>query len=113
MKLNLKEIRKNRKMTQQELAQSVGATKRQIGAWERGENDIPMDYASMIADVLKCTVDDIAGRTVPAAKNDDSEEQELVGIYRSLNAHGRAQLMVFARGCAASYPLNQADAMGA
>lgn len=112
MKLNLKEIRKSRKMTQQELAHAVGATKRQIGAWERGENDIPMDYASTIADVLKCTMDDIAGRSVLIAETDPAEK-ELVDIYRNLNAHGREQLMVFARGCAASFPLNQAYSLGA
>lgn len=62
MELNLREIRKKKGLTQNELALAVGATKRQIGAWERGENDLPMDFALSIADTLGCTVDDIARR---------------------------------------------------
>ena len=44
MELNLREIRKKKGLTQNELALAVGATKRQIGAWERGENDLPMEF---------------------------------------------------------------------
>ena len=39
MELNLREIRKKKGMTQNELALAVGASKRQIGAWERGESN--------------------------------------------------------------------------
>ena len=33
----------------------------------------------------------------------DSSENELVEIYRSLSAEGKEHLLVYARGCAASY----------
>lgn len=66
MNLSLRDIRKRSGMTQDQLAKAIGATKRQVGAWERGENDLPMDYAWMIADLLQCSIDDIAGReTLP------------------------------------------------
>ena len=41
------------------------------------------------------------------------EEYELLYMFRSMDAHGKEQLMVFARGCAASYPQNKADSLGA
>ena len=36
----LKELRKKRKLTQQQLAEYIGVTKRTIVAWEREERDI-------------------------------------------------------------------------
>ena len=40
-------------------------------------------------------------------------EQELLDLFRSMDPYGQEQLLVFARGCAASYPKNQAHPMGA
>ena len=86
MGLNLKNLRREKAMTQQQLADAVGATKRQIGAWERGENDIPMDFAVSIADVFDCTVDQIAGRsyTVPVLTLDWTE-RTIVRLFRSMD----------------------------
>lgn len=59
MNLNLRNMRKEHRLTQEKLASMIGATKRQIGAWERGENDLPMDYAVLIADVFGCSLDSL------------------------------------------------------
>ena len=67
-----------------------------------------------IAHVLNTTADALIGGQSPV--DDDVElpdESELIALFRSMNARGREQLMVFARGCAASYPKNQASEMGA
>lgn len=127
MGLSMKDIRKKMGLTQAELAEDVGATKRQIGAWERGENDLPMDYASAIADRLKCSIDDLAGRTFSYSivytgdakrkvepKIEPKQPVELLGevgelldLYRNMTDEGRKQLMIYARGLAATYPKNQ------
>lgn len=113
MKLSMRELRKSKKLTQQQVADAIGATKRQVGAWERGENDLPMDYAFEIADLLDCTVDDIAGResTVSyyAIDLNKVECDELCELYRSMTDEGQHQLLVYARGLAATYPKNQVD----
>lgn len=62
MKLNMRKLRKAKGMTQTELGNCVSATTRQIGAWERGENELPLDYAYMIADALDCTIDELVNR---------------------------------------------------
>ena len=49
METNLRKLRKANGYTQEQLASAIGATKRQVGAWERSENDLPMDYADQIA----------------------------------------------------------------
>lgn len=100
MLLTLRDIRKKKGFTQQELAAAVGATKRQIGAWERGENDLPMDYAVAIADVLGCSVDAIAGRKseTPIPKFPlTAGEYELIVIFNKLDERDKKRLLAFAR----------------
>ena len=86
-------------MTQEQLAKSIGATKRQIGAWERGENDLPMDYASIIADVLDCSIDDIAGREARPIMPElplSVDEYDLLSTYRELSETQKEALLVVA-----------------
>ena len=98
MKLNLDELRKKKKMTQEMLASAVGASKRQIGAWERGENDIPMDFAVLIADTLDCSIDDIAGREVNYAYVSLSDdEKSLLKDYRDSSEEGRKAIEATAK----------------
>ena len=95
MELNLREIRKKKGLTQNQLALAVGATKRQIGAWERGENDLPMDFALSIADVLGCTVDDIARRTEYGFVTMYSEDEiKLIEMYRMLDFNAKRAILV-------------------
>jgi len=105
MELKLKELRRSRRITQEQLAEMVGATKRKIGAWERGENDIPMDYAVAIADVLECSVDEIAGRKSGVlAMQLNWAERQLVRMYRSMDAEGRNATMEYAAYQAERHP---------
>ncbi len=52
----LKELRKEKGLTQQGLADIVGVTKRTIIAWENGERDIKSDKAQTLADYFGVTV---------------------------------------------------------
>lgn len=103
MDLKLKDIRKRMNMTQQELAAAVGATKRQIGAWERGENDLPMDYAATIADVLNCSIDEIAGRDSTSVLSLIWEERKLIRLYRNMDDETKhllfEQAKIYALAC--------------
>lgn len=103
MENRLKEIRKAHRLTQEQLADAIGATKRQVGAWERGENDLPLDYACTIADVLDCSLDSLAGYVNYAYVSISTDEEELADIYRSITPEGQRALMASARGIAATY----------
>lgn len=99
MENRLRELRKKKGMTQDQLAQAVGATKRQIGAWERGENELPMDYADAIAELFDCSIDNLAGRIHYAVVRLDDpplndDERELVDLFRSLPQKGRHAVLV-------------------
>ena len=49
---NLKYIRQERKMSQQELANKIGADRSTISRWENNEIETPLDMAIKIADVF-------------------------------------------------------------
>ena len=103
---NLRELRKAKRFTQEQLAEAVGASKRQIGAWERGENELPMDYADTIADVLGCTIDALAGRVNYAMVSfhedapSTADERELLALYRRMEPAQRLAFMEVARSMA-------------
>ena len=88
---NLKQLRKAKRLTQEQLADAIGATKRQVGAWERGENELPMDYADTIATLFDCSLDELAGRIEYAfvkLPTDDSltdDERTLLSRFRRMN----------------------------
>ena len=117
MNLSMRELRKKKGLTQQQVAEAINATKRQVGAWERGENDLPMDYAFAIADLLDCTVDDIAGRSnvtyapVTLSGALTANERELLDCYRAMTPERRETTLEDARNRAAlsRREKNQAD----
>ena len=57
IKLNrIKELRQKEKLTQEELANKIGVTKRTIIAWEKGERQIKQDKAQQLADYFGVSV---------------------------------------------------------
>ena len=99
---SLKYLRKHNGYTQEQLASAIGATKRQIGAWERGENDLPLDYAVEIADLFGCTLDDLVGADKRTNNKLTPDEAELLLTYRSLTQDSRDAVMVVAHTLAKS-----------
>lgn len=110
--------RRNKKsFTQKDAAEHFGVSLGTYRNWEQGRVGLNSGQLDAISDLYGVTVDYLLGRDAPAAAPSPQpmtpEERELLALYRATNAHGREQLMVFARGCAASWPLNQAHSLGA
>lgn len=102
MDLQLRKLRKYKHLTQEQLASRVkGATFRKISAWERGETPIPLADAALIADVLECSLDELAGRDWDPADFADPGQTQLNDSYRLLNDDSKADLVKFAKSYAA------------
>lgn len=56
---NLARLRKQRKLTQQQLADLLDVQQRLIGRWETGEGKPQFDYLVKLADVLEVNIDDL------------------------------------------------------
>lgn len=59
----LKELRKEKSLTQQGLADEIGITKRTYIYWEQGERQIKPDKAQQLADYFKVSVGYLLGYT--------------------------------------------------
>ena len=56
---NLKNIRKERHLSQEDLAEAIHSCGRTIGRIERGERNASLEMAMQIADYLKLPVEDV------------------------------------------------------
>ena len=107
----------NGKFSQEDAAAFFGVSLSTYQKWEQGNGKLNGEILVMLADKYDCSVEYLLCRTdnptfvEKRSQTLMTDERELVDIYRLLNAHGREQLMVFARGCAASFPLNQVSEM--
>ena len=61
MNIQLKALRKQSGMTQDELAKAVGQSKRVVGSWERMETQITLEDAVTVCRALRCTPNDLCG----------------------------------------------------
>ena len=57
----LAEIRKQKGLTQEELAQKLGVKDITISRYERGERQLTIEKAQAIANVLGCTISELIG----------------------------------------------------
>ena len=101
MELQLHKFRKQAGLNQQEMADALGVKKRTYGSWERGEVTMSFPQAVACAEILNCTTDALAGRSVDSKKLTDPYEQELMNCYRSSTIDRKERILDTARDAAA------------
>lgn len=60
---NLKELRKERKISQAALAKAIGVTQQCVSEWERGRIEPTLSYLWKLADLFGVSIDVLCGRT--------------------------------------------------
>lgn len=63
MQYRLKQARKAAGMTQMQVAEALNTAQYQIHKWETEKQEISLARAIDLADLYRCTLDDLAGRT--------------------------------------------------
>lgn len=82
------ELRKSKKMTQEQLAEKVGVTVQYLGTMERGKTNTTLNRLDKIAEVLGCSSYDLIFCTTPldtVAANISNENPEMEKLL--LEAH--------------------------
>lgn len=98
----LKALRKERKLTQQELAERSGISRSNINTWESGKSLPLPDGLIALADAFGCSVDYLLGResedgSVVIAQQYDFSDNELkmIKMFRALNERRQALALVY------------------
>ena len=81
-KLMLKELRKSKGLTQDELAAKIGVTKQIVSNWEREITPINLEYAIKVAKTLECTLDELSGWK--ATKEQHENEKQIEALIAQL-----------------------------
>ena len=118
IKIRIKELRKAAGFkSRKELAVALGGsyTVRQLASWETGERMLSLEQARDIADLLHCTLDELAGRDFSPAEYSDPRQGRLNHAWSALNDVGReeAEKRVSELTEIASYTLDKGVALQA
>lgn len=101
MTLQAKRIREWKGLSQQEVADAIGIPIRRYGSWEREERKMNLEDAARIADVLQCSLDELAGREWRSKTYTDERQKQLNDCYEAMNEGGRALLAESAKSISA------------
>ncbi len=96
MGLALRELRTKAGLQQSELGKMVGVSNRVISAWEREETQLTINDACKLANVLGCTLDELAGR-----ESQSDTDPRLAREWRGMGPNSRAALLAAAESFAA------------
>jgi len=58
----LKTLRKEKKLTQKELAEQIGISQKSYSHWETGKNEASLENLIKLADLLEVSIDWLFGR---------------------------------------------------
>lgn len=118
MKLQLKRIRKEKKLSQTQLANMIGANLRTIGAWERGETMMSIEQLCRCCEILGATPNEMTGWYIEhpedapgTAAGTDPRRQAMVDAYDALTDDGKTLASETVASLARD-PLRRADAAG-
>lgn len=100
---NLYRLMYEYKITQKQLAESIGASQSNVSDWLNGKTLPSADKLVALADFFDVTIDYLFGRTPPisSAPTLSDTEQELVELFRSLSPEQAEMLLLTARTAAA------------
>lgn len=93
--LRLRELRKAKKNSQQEIANFLGITQATFSGWENEKYEIDTESLVKLADYFNCTVDYLLGvdEKQPAAESGDEQLEECVVLHRD----GKTQTYKFSQ----------------
>ncbi|MGM9884540.1 helix-turn-helix domain-containing protein [Streptococcus hyointestinalis] len=79
----LKQLRKQKKLTQKEIAEQIGIKQNTYSDWETGRTQPNLDYLSKLAHILDTTTDELLGRQVIDVTDKTEEERKAI-LYDKL-----------------------------
>lgn len=87
--MKIKELREEKKVSQQTVADAIGTSCRNIGRWENSENEPTSSFLIALANYFECSIDYLVGRSddfgiIETNADLSTSESELLVLFRSL-----------------------------
>lgn len=93
----LRDLKEDKDLKQSIIAKLINSSENQYGRYERGENDIPLEKALILANYYNVSLDYIAGRTNDKRGLTRSElsdvETDFIKKFRSLSESGKGKII--------------------
>ena len=89
MEIKLRELRESRGYKVSQMVSWLDVKDSRYRKWESNSAQIPLEYACMCADILGCTLDELAGRAPVKPSTITASEQHMLDVYRAASDHGR------------------------
>ena len=70
---NLKQIRKSKNISQEDLAERLGVSRQSVSKWETGENYPSMYNIMCLCDIFKCKINNLVHESMPEFNSLDKE----------------------------------------
>ena len=105
--MRLKELREEKNLTQQEVANAINTSQTNIGRWEKNQNEPGANHIILLANFFECSTDYLLGRSddfgIINIQNEkiqlNKNEKEILDIFNSIPTESQAQLLEYARYC--------------
>lgn len=104
--LSLKALRKERSLTQSQLADKLGVSQSNIAEWESGKKNPNLESLIALSDFFSVSIDFLLGRTHQNISNKDIKNtkennsayvQELLNNFNSLSTKNQIKLLAFSQ----------------
>jgi DNA-binding XRE family transcriptional regulator len=65
---NIRTLREREKLSQLKVASTLGISPQAVSKWERGESSPQWELVPQLAVLLRCTIDELYGYSLPEAR---------------------------------------------
>ena len=105
---NLKPLRKQNGLTQEQIAEKLGVSRQTIAKWERGECLPDLENVIALADIYEVTVDSLVRNVASGGKGGKGDDKKhMFGVTR-VNDKGQITLP---KKCREIFDIKQGDAL--
>lgn len=117
--LRIEELREEKGITQNEIAEAIGTSRTNIGRWEKGLNEPSYTYVIKLANFFNVSVDYLIGNeeSFPTVRGEraeplSEEEQKLVTYYRAIGKEAKMAIYTTAESFFYALPAEKRASYG-
>ena len=113
----LRDLKEDNDLTQKQVSEIIGVSMNHYGKYERGEIDIPLEKAVILADHYNVSLDYLSGRSIHRHGDDhpdfSPDEIELINNFRALTERQKGKIEMYVQMLSEQSGVNAEQSKGA